>query len=80
MDSDLALLWLWQWHRLAAAALIQPLLWELPYAIVAGKKEKKEKRIENVFEEIMGSSHCGAAETNLTRSHEVSGLIPGLAQ
>ena len=27
-----------------------------------------------------GSSHCGAAEMNLTRNHEVVGLIPGLAQ
>ena len=26
------------------------------------------------------SSHCGAVETNLTRNHEVSGSIPGLAQ
>ena len=26
------------------------------------------------------SSCCGAAETNLTRNHEVSGSIPGLAQ
>ena len=26
------------------------------------------------------SLHRGAAETNLTRSHEVAGLIPGLAQ
>ena len=24
--------------------------------------------------------HCGAAETNLTRNHEVVGSIPGLAQ
>ena len=30
--SNLALLWRWQWHRLAAAALIQPVAWELPYA------------------------------------------------
>ena len=28
---DLALLWLW--HRLAAAAPIRPLAWELPYAV-----------------------------------------------
>ena len=27
-----------------------------------------------------GSSRHGAAETNLTRSHEIAGLIPGLAQ
>ena len=26
------------------------------------------------------SSCCGAVETNLTRNHEVAGLIPGLAQ
>ena len=26
------------------------------------------------------SSHCGIAETSLTRNHEVVGLIPGLAQ
>ena len=25
----------------------------------------------------MQSSHCGAAETNPTRNHEVVGLIPG---
>ena len=29
--KDPALLWLW--GRLAAAALIQPLAWELPYAV-----------------------------------------------
>ena len=27
-----------------------------------------------------GSSHCGTAETNLTRNYEVEGLILGLAQ
>ena len=26
------------------------------------------------------SSHCGTAERNLTRNHEIEGLIPGLAQ
>ena len=41
--SDLALLWLWMWR--AAAALIQPLAWEPPYAVgVAPKKAKKEKK------------------------------------
>ena len=29
---------------------------------------------------ITKSSHHGAVETNLTRNHEVEGLIPGLAQ
>ena len=44
--SDPALLWLWR--RLAAAAPIQTLVWELPYVVdVALKKKKKEcKRLE----------------------------------
>ena len=50
--KDLALLWLW--CRLAAAAPIRPLAWELPYAAPsaikrkkkgkAKRKEKKEKK------------------------------------
>ena len=38
--------WLWLWHRLAAAALIQLLAWELPYAeyVALKKKEKKKER------------------------------------
>ena len=41
-DLDPVLLWLW--GRLAAVALIQPLAWELPYAMgMAFKKQKKKK-------------------------------------
>ena len=41
-SSDMALLWLW--CRLAAAAAIRPLDWELPFVIgVALKKETKNK-------------------------------------
>ena len=29
---------------------------------------------------FLGSSRCGIVEMNLTRNHEVSGLIHGLAQ
>ena len=29
---------------------------------------------------MLRSSCCGAVETNLTKNHEVAGLIPGLAQ
>ena len=36
---DLVLLWLW--HGIAAAALIQPLAWELPYATGVAQKEKE---------------------------------------
>ena len=39
---DLALLWLW--HRPAAAALVQPLAWELPYATSAALKDQKTKK------------------------------------
>ena len=39
---DLMLLWLW--HRLAAAALIQPLAWEPPYATPVALKSKKAKK------------------------------------
>ena len=34
---------LWLWHRLVAAALIQPLAWEPPYATCAALKRKKRK-------------------------------------
>ena len=40
--SDPALLRLW--GRLAAAALIQPLAWDLPYATGVALKRKKRKR------------------------------------
>ena len=42
---DLLLLWLW--CRPAAAALIRPLAWELPYTMgVALKKDKKREKKE----------------------------------
>ena len=34
---------LWLWHRLAAAALILPLAWELPCATGAAPPQKKQK-------------------------------------
>jgi len=45
-SSNLALPWLWLGP--AAAALIQPLAWELPYAASAAVERKKEK-IENYW-------------------------------
>ena len=48
LGSDLALLWLW--CKLAAAAPIQPLAWEPPYARGVGlKKTKKQLLFFNVF-------------------------------
>ena len=40
-SSDPAFLWLWR--RLAATALIRPLVWEPPYAAGAALKDKKTK-------------------------------------
>ena len=45
-NSDLVLLWLW--HRLAAAAPIQPLAQKFPYAEGAALKRKKEKKNKNL--------------------------------
>ena len=42
--SDPMLLWLW--HRPAVTAPIQPLAWELPYAVRWPKKEKKKRKKE----------------------------------
>ena len=39
-----------------------------------------KQRKKNNFKSLMGSSYYGTMETNLTRNHEVAGLIPGLAQ
>ena len=39
---DLALLWLWR--KLAAIALIRPLTWESPYAVIAALKRLKKKK------------------------------------
>ena len=37
-SSDL--MWLWLWHRPAATAPIQPLVWEPPYTMGAALKRK----------------------------------------
>ena len=35
---------LWLWHRPAAAALIQPLAWELPYATAVAIKQQQQQQ------------------------------------
>ena len=38
------------WHRPATIALIQPLAWELPYAVgLALKKEKEKRKKQNIL-------------------------------
>ena len=58
--SDPVLLWLW--CRLASIALIQPLAWELPYAIGVTLKSKKRKKKRKKKEEAMGQEVCGLPE------------------
>ena len=48
-------MWLWLWRRLAAAALIGPLAWELPYAAGATLKRKKNYIEELIYKTKIGS-------------------------
>ena len=48
--SDLVLLWLW--CRPAATALIQPLAWELPYAMGVALKKKESKIYNQIKSEL----------------------------
>ena len=75
---DLALLWLL--HRPTAAALIQLLAQELPYAPGVALK-RREKKIKNLIEkDRYRRSRCGAAEMNPASIHEDMGSIPGLTE
>ena len=72
-DPDLP----WLWCRLAAAALIPSLAWELTYASFSPKKQKKkEKRKKSCW----GVPVVVQWVKNLTSIHEDEGLIPGLTQ
>ena len=63
----------------------QTLLGDVGFAIKAlrllwkGEDTDYQRHLQETMESS-GSSHHGAAETNLTRSHEVVGSIPGSAQ
>ena len=66
-NLNLELLWLW--HRLAAAALIQALAWQFPYAAGTaqkggGKKQILLKYLEKVKEGIINIwHHCTLMKT-----------------
>ena len=44
------------------------------------KQQENSPKAVNNERDLCRSSHCGAAEMNLTRKHEVASSIPGLAQ
>ena len=44
IGSDMVLLWLW--HRLAAAAPIRPLGWELPFAVGAALENTSKQVLQ----------------------------------
>ena len=94
--SDPALLWLWRrpvatapigplaWEPPYAAGAAQEIATTATTTTTDKKtKDKKNKKIKKKLKKkkrYFGSSCHGTAETNLTRNHEVAGLIPGLAQ
>ena len=53
-SSNPALLWLW--HRPVARAPIQPLAWELPYAVGVALKWKSKNKKSNGFNGLCYSS------------------------
>ena len=57
-NLDLALLWLW--HRSAAAALIWPLAWEIPYPAGAALKSKQTNKQTECIHPLLSllSNHC----------------------
>ena len=75
LSSDRMLLWLW--CRLVAAAPIQPLAWERPYATPAALKSRKTKSKKNT---LLRSSCCGSTGEEPDTVCEDASLIPGLAQ
>ena len=72
--SDPALLGLW--CRLAAASLIQPLAWEIPYAVGAALKKKKKRKRKNPrtseLKEVIDFKHQSRLEIHsLLEYHDV---------
>ena len=71
LSSDAVLLWLWLWYRQPAIAAIQPLAWELPYAVGAGlKRPKKKKELD-----IVRYGQSSGAMLNLTYKFASNRLI-----
>jgi len=67
---------MWLRCRPAAAAQIHPLACERPYAADVALKREKRKEIKST----PGVPVLAQWLANLTRNHEVAGLVPALAQ
>ena len=62
---DLA--WLWLWCRPAAAALIQPLTWQPPYATGAVlKRKRKRKKMSGIPTNVSSSGRMGVLLWGIT--------------
>ena len=69
---------LWLWCKPEATAPIRSLAWEPPYASGTALEKTKNKNKTNKQNNLLGSSCCGSAVTDLTNIYEDVGLIPGL--
>ena len=58
------LVWMWLWRKPAAAALIQPLAWGLPYARGVALKRQKERKKERKY---IRNSYNSITKNNLMR-------------
>ena len=58
---------LWLWWRLAAAAPIRPLAWELPYAVGVALKRKNKNKNNKWRRSQLGQSTCMGGELRLQR-------------
>ena len=68
--SELVLVLLWLWHRLAAVAPIRPLAWELPYAEGAAVKKNIKKEEKHCFSSHKLWSSCDWIPVVLKNSGE----------
>ena len=58
------------WHSPAAAALIRPPAWELPYATCTGLKNQKNQERVTAFH-MVNQTYCGNHFTMYTNHHTV---------
>ena len=63
----------WLWHRLAAAAPIWPLAWELPYAAGMALKSKKKKKIQCQTRQCVSSTFLGRTNQSIASNTRFPG-------